>query len=263
MSDSVILQVDESTKGLMEEIQSGITFSIEEGVREVKDKVESVDENTDMILRKFKNFDGLSSTVDQLRSLAEDSRKIAEIVSPLQNSVSEIHEGTKSNESQLKKVDDNVSLLIKELVEVGNRQAVISSETKDMIQNVLSRLSKDDEDIQQILVNVHEKQIQVDVNYQDSFSRISSSLEGIKSSICALGISVTDNTKRIEDILVEICTMHTEFEKKYASIESVHANFEYKTISQLQGLNEALEKLQTTLDIVVNLVTPFWKKLIR
>ena len=64
MSDSVILQVDESTKGLMEEIQSGITFSIEEGVREVKDKVESVDENTDMILRKFKNFDGLSSTVD-------------------------------------------------------------------------------------------------------------------------------------------------------------------------------------------------------
>lgn len=77
--NSVILQVDESTKGLMEEIQSGITSSIEDGIRDVKSKVEAVDDNTDMILRKFKNFDGLSSSIDQLRSLAEESKSLPQL----------------------------------------------------------------------------------------------------------------------------------------------------------------------------------------
>lgn len=76
MNNSVILQVDESTKGLMEEIQSGISISIEDGMRTVKDKVEAVDGTADLILRKFKNFDGISSTVEQLRSLAEESKNI-------------------------------------------------------------------------------------------------------------------------------------------------------------------------------------------
>lgn len=74
MKDSVILQVDESTKGLMEEIQTGIASSIEDGLREVQDKVETVDGNTEMILRKFKNLDGLNTAIENLRTLAEQSK---------------------------------------------------------------------------------------------------------------------------------------------------------------------------------------------
>lgn len=263
MNNSVILQVDESTKGLMEEIQSGITSSIEEGMRDVKDKVDSVDDNTDMILRKFKTFDGLSSTVDDLRSLANESKKLAEVVSPLQKSVSEMHEETISNEIKLEQVEGNISLLIKEVAHVGDKQAAISSETKTMIQNVLSLLSDNQASLKHILENMQEKQMQADLNSLDFYSRVGSSLGNLKESVCELEKNVTDGTKRIEDILVKICTAQDEFEKKYISNESVHADFEHKTTSQLKTMNESLEKLQATLDIVVNLVTPFWKKMIK
>lgn len=171
MNNSIIMQVDESTKGIMEEIQSGISSSIEDGISDVKQRMDSVEDTADLILSKFKNFDGLNSSAEQLRTLAEESKKITEMVTPLQSGIAVIQQESKANEQKLAEQNNNLNLLIKSIVELGDKQSAIASE-----------LNAEIEKVQQ-------------------------------------------------------------------------ANKE-----QFASLAESVEKLQATLDIVVNLVTPFWKK---
>lgn len=262
MNKSVIVQVDESTNGLMKEIQSGISSSIEDSIREVKSKVESVDDNTDSLLRKFKSFDGLSNSIDQLRSLAEESKKFAAIVSPLQNSVSEIKEGSKANGQTLTNALSDIALLMKAVVQVGDNQNKFSSEIKSGIHSVSDMVSEEEKKTKDRLYEVLNKIEQADKNRIDLFNKLDSSLSEIKKTIDGLGQNIDLNSKKIEDLISRLISLSEEFNKIYITNESSHTEFERNAKTQIQNVNESLEKIQATLDIVVNLVTPFWKNLI-
>lgn len=258
MNNSVILQVDESTKGLMEEIQSGISSSIEDGMREVKDKVESVDGNTDMILRKFKNFDGLSSTVEQLKSLAEESKKFAAIVSPLESSVSEIKQDNKTQEITLGKVCSDIDLLSKAVVQLGENQNKLTSEVKTEILNVVTKL--DNGGIKKALTDVLQKLSEADSARNDLSNNINSSLSDIKSSLEVAKKDINDCYNKLDEKIVNIANNQSNFSENFAQRENAHHEFEVNASSQIGELNKSVEKIQASLDIIINLVTPFWKK---
>lgn len=260
MNNSVILQVDESTRGLIKEIQSGISSSIEEGMREVKDMVDSVDGNTDMILRKLKSFDGLSSTVDQLRSLADESKKFAAIVSPLQSSVSDLKEDSMANEQTLAQVSSDIALLVKGTVELGEKQSDLSSDMKVEIQKVINHISEKNENSKEALGRVLEKMSQAENARQDLYVKLNTSLTDIKAAVETIGKSIVDNSNKLEGTIAKLTASLEGFANKYSLNESEHVKFEDKTTSQIEALGQSLEKVQATLDIVVNLVTPFWKK---
>ena len=260
MNNSVILHVDESTKGLMEEIQSGINSSIEDGMREVRDKVESVDSTTDIILRKFKHFDGLSSTVEQLRSLAEESKKFAAIVSPLETSVSELKQGNKTQEQILSKVTSDIGLLVKGVVELSEKEDSISTDIKNMIQDVLNGVEKGNESANKLLNNALDQLSQADNIRQEIANKIYTSFDSIKELIGELSKHIDEKSAKIENDIHDVAESHAEFSKKFAENESIHQAFESKTSSQIEEINKSMEKVQATLDIIVNMVTPFWKK---
>lgn len=260
MNNSVILQVDESTKGLMEEIQSGISSSIEDGMREVKNKVESVDDTTDMILRKFKNFDGIGSTIEQLRTLAEESKKFTTIVSPLESNISELKQESKHQEQTLLEIISNVALLEKSIVELGDKQNTLASEIKTNIKNVMACIDRGDKTTSTLLNEVLQKLVQEEIVRHDISDKINSSLKSIEESIKGLSIYTNERFSQIESNIVKVAGFQLEFSKKHTENEVAHKEFEDKTQSYIENLNQSLEKIQTTLDIVVNLVTPFWKK---
>lgn len=260
MSNSVILQVDESTKGLMEEIQSGISSSIEDGMREVKDKVESVDDTTDMILRKFKNFDGLSSSIEQLRSLAEESKKFTTIVSPLENSVSELRQRNRYQAQILSQVASDVELLVKGIKELGDKEGDFASDIKEKIQIVLNSVEDVNENTSELLKDILQKLSQAENERQVFSGKISSTLASTTESIVELSKQLEDNSEKLGNHINELTSSHISFSKTYVENESVHNAFERQTSSQIDDINKSIEKIQTTLDIIVNLVTPFWKK---
>lgn len=239
MNNSVILQVDESTKGLMEEIQSGISSSIEDGMRDVKEKVESVDGTADKILSKFKNFDGLSSTVEQLRSLAEESKKFTALMPPLESSVSEIKEGNKKQEQVLSQVKSNVDMLAKGVGELNDKENNNTSDLKNEIQHVLNNIEDGNEKATNLLNDILQKISYAESERKEISDSLNSCLSSMKDSIGVLSQNLDDKTSQIE----------------------VHINtFESKTSSQIEDIYKSIEKLQASLDIIVNLVTPFWKK---
>lgn len=258
--NSVILQVDESTKGLMEEIQSGITSSIEDGIREVKNKVNSVDNNTDLLIRKFKNFDGLTCAIDQLRSLAEESKKFVAIVSPLENSVSELKQGNKAQEQFLSQVSSNVELLVKGVVELGERHNNYVTEIKGKIQSALSDIKQDTDGTKNLLNEVLSKLSQDEQLQQKISSKIDSSLSTIIESINELKRVNDEKIGKLEVDIMNMSKLQAEFSENYAANESSHRLFENSTTTKIEDISKSLEKLQAILNIIVNIITPFWKK---
>lgn len=256
MKDSVILQVDESTKGLMEEIQTGIASSIEDGLREVQDKVETVDGNTEMILRKFKNLDGLNTAIENLRTLAEQSKRFVEIVSPLQSNVNEIGRGTKANEQALSKAASNIDLLVKSICQLEDKLQEINLEMKTELQKVSSLVSGENKSIKDLLGNIIEKLNKADKIRQEQYGTLNDAIENVCGGIDA----VEKRTHKIEDKLANLMSSHNDFIVKYSADETSQRVFENNTSSQIATINNSLAKVQATLDIIVNLVTPFWKK---
>lgn len=260
MNNSVILQVDESTKGLMEEIQSGISSSIEDGMREVKDKVESVDGTTDMLLKKFKNFDGLDSTVDELRSLAEESKKFTAIVLPLESSVSEIKQGNKTQEELLSNVTSNIDLLVKGVGELSDKENSISEDIKNKILDVLNGVEKGNESTCTLLNDVLDKLSQAENIRQEKANNIDVSFNSIKELIGYLSHHLDEKSESIEKNINIVAESHVDLSKTIEANELIHKEFESNTSAQIKEINKSIEKVQATLDIIVNLVTPFWKK---
>lgn len=260
MNNSVILQVDESTKGLMEEIQSGISSSIENGIREVKDKVESVDGTTEMILKKFKNFDGVSSTIEQLRTLAEESKKFTAFMSPLERNVSDIKDGNKIQEQVLSQVKSNVDILAEGVVQLNDMENNNASDLKNKIQNVLDNIEKGNGKATNLLNDIFQKISHAESERKNMSDMLNACLSSIKDSIGELSQNLDGKASQIEAIIHELRESHNDFDKRYLENETIHNTFESKTTSQIEDINKSIEKVQATLDIIVNLVTPFWKK---
>jgi chromosome segregation ATPase len=184
MNKSVILQVDDSTKGLVEEIQNGITDSIENGMQNVSEEL--VKGNKEILSK----FVFMGKSVNELRDLVEQSKDLTGIVNPLQEALTKI---------------------------------VIPLQGK--VDELKSGISEENEKIKETLNSV----ISEDKTIQTELDRIKEKLE------------------KTED----------EQEKLKEKIDDLKS-----TIERLENdSKESSEKVMSALQIVVNLVAPFWKKI--
>lgn len=169
-NSGIITRVDESTKHLMEKVQSGLTDGLSEQMQEVvRDGIKGLKDDTENIVLKLGKFNGLQSSIDELKQLAEDSKRLLLEDSPID-----------------KEMDSLKTELISKIDEKG----------KDIAS-------------------------QENANKENLLSRLNGGLDDVKSSS----------------------------QKEFLQLKE-----------QVENLQTSVEKVQLTLDIIVNLVTPFWKR---
>lgn len=174
--------------------------------------------------------------------------------------MSELKRGNKTQEQILSQVASNVESLLKGVVELGDKESNLASDIKINIQNVLDCIEKGNVGVSTLLNEVLQKLSQSEIVRLDMFDKINTSLSTIKESIGKLSQSLDEKSALIESSICKVSESHSDFSKRYAENESFHQEFENKTSSQIEDINKSMEKIQVTLDIIVNLVTPFWKK---
>lgn len=258
---SVIMQVDESTKGLMEEIQSGISASIEDGIRGVKSTVETVGDNTDIILRKFKNFDGVSSSIEQLRSLVDESKKFAEMVTPIQDSIADVKEESALNGEILSSQGRSINSIIESVQRLEEKQSATNTDLQNAIVQLETHYaSLTEQQSQNIIEELRSKVSSAQAASHEEFSNVQTTITDVKTAIDSVQDNITNGTLKLETSIAQIAVAQRGFLTSYTANEAVHAEFESNARAELKQLVDSVEKLQSTLDILVNLVTPFWKK---
>jgi chromosome segregation ATPase len=71
---------------------------------------------------------------------------------------------------------------------------------------------------------------------------------------------VSQELQNVEEKFVELDQKTGNLEKQVNEVQANLVIITQQNETQLNTLKESVEKIQATLDIVVNLTTPFWKK---
>lgn len=246
MKGSIILQVDESTRELIDHVQSSISDDLKEKIEEVRKDVGNVDDNTEQILRKFQHFDSLGASLEQLQQLARDSQQIANMVPPLQESIKEIKVGHSSS-SELLHIHTNCLENIKKSLETAQD---VHGEAYNQLKQKNEKLSK---------------QLQLICSKNEEEKRsIVAELGGVHQQISQTLDTIVEHQTKIQEALLEklseLESLDTSLCKTFDDDRMRQRQFEDFATNRINELSTSVEKIQATLDIIVNLVTPFWKK---
>ena len=269
--ESIIAQVDSSTEQIMRNISDGITSAIDGNLRDIKDDtkaIEDIVERTEEITQKLSGFDGLSSSLADLKAFAEESKQLSEKISPLESQLKYLHNSIDSVHnviSSVEKIQSNKFEEVSEELRDAKEKNLSFSESalqyltvcKDSIQLANEKFAS----LLSSLVTMSEK---VETTKSDVSQLITTQLESTFHNIKNESDSMKQNVAAVSLKLQEVDNfVHQRTDELDTRIEAIHTEiqvFGQQNEAKLNMLKESLDKIQVTLDIVVNLTTPFWKK---
>ena len=134
-SNSIIVQVDEATKGIMESITEGITSEISEPLLKLTSLVNGISDSTDDLLKQMRASNSASAQIkSQSAEIAEKSNDIAYKVTQLSESVTTIRDEQKALIDIVSGIDKKLNILTDIIGEVINEKKASDIEIKKVKQ---------------------------------------------------------------------------------------------------------------------------------
>ncbi len=307
--ESIIAQVDSTTEQIMKDISDDITSVIGNNLQEIKDDtkaIENIMEQTEEITKKLSGFDGLSSSLADLKEFAKESKQLAEKLSPLESQLLDLHKNIgyefEQSKNKTSEVISEIGVLRSALITEQNSVNEISNTVSNIhtvISSVETTQSSKFAEVSEVLRNSEQKNNSYSESALQSLAQCKEDIKLANDKIASIISSLTPVAEKVEttkEDVSRIITANSEYNnamknenhciknsidavsKKLQEVDSfVHQKTdelntridsiqtEIKTLSlqneaQFSILKESVEKVQVTLDIVVNLTTPFWKK---
>lgn len=244
---TIVAQVDYATEQIMRDISGNITSAIDQNLQRIKNDIGTIEDvysQTEDIIEKLNNFDGLSSSLADLKEFAKESRTLAKTISPLESQIANIKNivtiGIEKNEN---KANDVISSAKENLTYSQTTLKPLSQSANDKLDSMLSSLAESEDKVTKTIEHgvssIKDTYTEGLRSIQNSIERVSQKLQNVEENIDQ---KTSDLEKRINDVQDNLTKIAQQNE------------------AQLNTLKESIEKIQATLDIVVNLTTPFWKK---
>lgn len=270
--ESIIAQVDSCTEKIMRDISDGITSAIENNLQDIKDDtkaIEDVVERTEEITQRLSGFDGLSSSLAELKELAEESKGLSKKISPLESQLIDLHKSIDNVHTVISSVEKTQNESFTEVSEILHDTKEENLSFSELaLQNLT--LCKDsirlaNDNLASILSSLTTLSKKVETTKTDVSQFIAayegSTLQAVKNESDSTKRSVAALSEKLQEVDTFVRQRTDELNTRIESIHSDIQTFGQHNEAQLNMLKESMEKLQVTLDIVVNLTTPFWKKL--
>ncbi len=269
--ESIIAQVDSSTEQIMRDISNGITSAISNNLQNIKDDTKVIGDivgQTEEITKKLSGFDGLSSSLADLKAFAEESKQLSEKITPLESQLLGFHKSLDIIYTVISSVKETQSNKFAEVSKVLHdakeenlkfSESALQSlaESKHVIQSVNEKLDS----VSSSIATISEK---VDTTKADLSQLIAahaeSTLQAVKNENDSTKQSIATVSQKIEEIDTFVHQRTDDLDSRIESIHTEIQTFGQQNEVNLNMLKESLEKVQVTLDIIVNLTTPFWKK---
>jgi hypothetical protein len=240
-NESIIAQVDYSTEQIMKDISNDITNAIGDNIQDIKDDTKAITDiydQTEEISRKVSSLDALSSSLADLNVIAnESSKNLAEKITTIESQLLKIQNHIENE------ITDSVEKIHVGISSVEERQSNKLSEMSIALRNAEVKVDTIKEEITQ---KIEDKSSSILKDYNEKQEIFLNRIEGI--------------SQKTQDVEKFIQQRTEEINKRIDVIQLGFTSFVEQNKSQLNILKESLDKVQVTLDIVVNHTTPFWKK---
>lgn len=91
-NNDIIVQVDESTKELMQGIQEGLSTNVKEQISQIEKFEKENSENIDAVLAKLKGFSGMNASIEELKAMAQETQSLKDDIAPVSSSIIALRE---------------------------------------------------------------------------------------------------------------------------------------------------------------------------
>ena len=99
---SIIVETDEATQGIMNEIGNQFSDSLDKGFSSMRDDL------TDDIVMRLQSIDVFKMTPEQLKKLKEDTQKLISQVSPIESGIKAQQSAIASTQSAISKIESKI-----------------------------------------------------------------------------------------------------------------------------------------------------------
>lgn len=243
---STILQVDDTTRGIMEQVQSDLANTISDSLSSMRRTVEGTSDNTEMALRKLSRLDGLDDSLGSLRNGLKDLQQFVDSIALLQTCLGRIEENQgKINDELSQKIAELLSKLNQSVSDISHvivdNQQILCKHIDDALEMLQQQGRSIDEYFERQSNDINAK-------FVNQNEGINAMFDEAKKEILRHQESATDTMTRV------LKEMREADERRYHELEQ-------RMQMQVAALNERFDKSQDALNIIVKQTTPFWKKL--
>ena len=135
-NNDIIVQVDESTKKLMEDIQEGLSTNVKDQISKIQKAEDKNSENIDEVLNKLKGFSGMNASIEELKAMAQETQSLKDDITPISTTINALREENanviNAVEGGFKAVQQNFGTVEKLREKISDVETKIDKLTSDM-----------------------------------------------------------------------------------------------------------------------------------
>ena len=128
---SIIVEADEATQGIMNEIGNQFSDSLDKGFSSMRDDL------TDDIVMRLQSIDVFKMTPEQLKKLKEDTQKLISQVSPIESGIKAQQSAIASTQSAISKIESKIDDALKLTTDSQNEKLTALATEIEKIQETL------------------------------------------------------------------------------------------------------------------------------
>ena len=222
---TLIAHVDETTQQALNEVTEQVAQAISDEIGPLAEPMQELQSTMAEINEKFNGFSSVTSSIEELRNLVQTSGQAANEILPIQEEITAFQEKYKE-------------------------------ETQNLLQSIQANGA--------LLENVKAEQERQQTAFAAAVAADSQTLSAIKAHLSGQKEQAETWFEQMpRDIGSQFGALQQDLEEKSRQLSEKIASLETRLDSQgeqLANLIQTNEKIMLTLDIIVNLVTPFWKR---
>lgn len=151
-NNDIIVQVDESTKKLMEDIQEGLSTNVKDQISKIQKAEDKNSENIDEVLNKLKGFSGMNASIEELKAMAQETQSLKDDITPISSTINALRE---ENANVINAVDGGFYAIKQDFDKV--------EKLKENISHVETKIDKLSSDLQSVQASLEKMQYSIDI----------------------------------------------------------------------------------------------------
>lgn len=151
-NNDIIVQVDESTKKLMEDIQEGLSTNVKDQISKIQKAEDKNSENIDEVLNKLKGFSSMNASIEELKAMAQETQSLKDDITPISSTINALRE---ENANVINAVDGGFKAVQQNFGTV--------EKLREKISEVETKIDKLTSDMQSIQTSIEKMQYSIDI----------------------------------------------------------------------------------------------------
>jgi len=151
-NNDIIVQVDESTKKLMEDIQEGLSTNVKDQISKIQKAEDKNSENIDEVLSKLKGFSSMNASIEELKAMAQETQSLKDDITPISSTINALRE---ENANVINAVDGGFKAVQQNFGTV--------EKLREKISDVETKIDKLTSDMQSIQTSIEKMQYSIDI----------------------------------------------------------------------------------------------------